>query len=75
MASKPNQQSLNEQQDEVKTLSVKKIEIQKLINQTKFILKGHHDANLKLKKSHRCKNPQMALFLKEATGPDVSENS
>ena len=61
MASKPAQLSLNEQQDdEAKTLIVKKIEIQKLINQTKIILKGHHDANLKHKKSYRRKNPQMA---------------
>ena len=44
----------------LKHLLLKKIEIQKLINQTKIILKGHHDANLKHKKSHRRKNPQMA---------------
>ena len=61
MASKPNQQSLNEQQ---KTLIVKKIEIQKLINETKFILKGHHEDNLKLKKSRRQKNPKMAQLEK-----------
>ena len=61
MASKLAHQSLNEQQnDEVKALIDRKKEIQKQINQSRLILKDHHDANLKQKKSCRRKNPQMA---------------
>ena len=61
MASKLAHQSLNEQQnDEVKTLIGRKTDIQKQINQSRLILKDHHDANLKQKKSSRRKNPQMA---------------
>ena len=61
MASKLAHQSLNEQQDdEVKALIDRKKEIQKQINQSRLILKDHHDANLKQKKGYRRKNPQMA---------------
>ena len=65
MASKLAHQILNDQQnEEVKTLIDRKTEIQKQINQTKLILKDHQDANLKLKKSHRRKNPQIAQLEK-----------
>ena len=61
MASKLAHKSLNEQQnDEVKALIDRKKEIQKQINQSRLILKDHHDANLKQKKSCCRKNPQMA---------------
>ena len=61
MASKVAHQSLNDEQNgEVKTLIDRKKVIQKQINQAKLILKDHQDANLKLKKSHRQKNPQIA---------------
>ena len=66
MASKRAHQSLNDQQnEEVKTLIDRKTEIQKQINQAKLILKDHQDANLKLKKSHRQKNPQIAQLEKK----------
>ena len=66
MASKLAHQSLNDQQnEEVKTLIDRKTEIQKQINQAKLILKDHQDANLKLKKSHRQKNPQIAQLEKK----------
>ena len=66
MASKLAHQSLNEQQnDEVIVLIDRKKEIQKQINQSKLILKEHHDANLKQKKGYRRKNPQMAQLEKK----------
>ena len=61
MASKLAPQSLNEpQNDEVKTLIVRKTELQKQVNQTRIILRDHHNANLKEKKGYGKKNQQIA---------------
>ena len=61
MASKLAPQSLNEpQNDEVKTLIDRKTELQKQINQTRLILRDHHNANLKEKKGCCKKNQQIA---------------
>ena len=66
MASKVAHQSLNDQQNEEDRILIdrKKKEIQKEINQAKLSLKDHQDANLKLKKRHRQKNPQIAQLEK-----------
>ena len=66
MASKMAHQSLDEKQNhEVMVLIDRKKEIQKEINQSKLILKDHHNANLKHKKGDRRKNPQMAQLEKK----------
>ena len=65
MASKLAHQSLSDQQNEEDRILIdRKKQIQKEINQAKLSLKDHRDANLKLKKCHRQKNPQIAQLEK-----------